>query len=83
MKEQTPQLGHAVNLHAMPCGGNSEPNPGDDDKMRASTTNIARRSFLARTSDSLIPETPKGCGDCITTIMGGQDDFAVLEVRLN
>jgi hypothetical protein len=24
------------------------------------------------TSDNLIRETPKGCGDCITTIMGGK-----------
>jgi hypothetical protein len=45
--------------------------------------NIARRSFLTMTSDSLIRETPKGCGDCITRIMGGQDYPAVLEVRLS
>jgi len=25
-KERTTKPGHAVNLHAMPCGGNSEPN---------------------------------------------------------
>jgi len=25
IKERAPQPGHAVNLHAMPCGGNSEP----------------------------------------------------------
>jgi hypothetical protein len=38
--------------------------------------NIARRSFLTTTSDSLVRETPKGCGDCITGIMGGQYDLA-------
>ena len=26
IKEQAPQLGHAINLHAMPRGGNGEPN---------------------------------------------------------
>ena len=26
MKERTTKPGHAVNLHAMLCGGNSEPN---------------------------------------------------------
>jgi len=25
IKERTPQPGHAINLRAMPCGGNSEP----------------------------------------------------------
>jgi hypothetical protein len=35
------------------------------------------------TSDILIRETPKGCEDYITTIMGGQHDPAVLEVRLS
>lgn len=57
--------------------------PGDDDKMRASTRNIARRKFRTKTSGSLIKETYKGCGDCNTTIMGGRDDSAVLEVRIN
>ena len=26
IKERAPRPGHAINLHAMPCGGNSEPN---------------------------------------------------------
>ena len=26
IKERTPQPGHAINLHALPCGGNNEPN---------------------------------------------------------
>jgi len=51
--------------------------------MRASMRNVARRSFLTTTSDSLLRETPKGYGNCITTIMGGQDEPAVLEVRLS
>jgi hypothetical protein len=50
---------------------------GDDHKLRGSTGNIARRSFRTTTSDSLLRETPKGCGNYITTIMGGQDDLAV------
>jgi hypothetical protein len=25
-RDRTPQPGNAVNLHAMPCGGNTEPN---------------------------------------------------------
>jgi protein-arginine kinase len=49
--------------------------------MKAITRNIARRNFLTTTSDSLLRETLKGFGDCITMVMGGQDDFAVLEVR--
>jgi hypothetical protein len=35
------------------------------------------------TSGNMIPEAPKCCGDCITTIMGGQDDPEVLEARLS
>jgi hypothetical protein len=55
----------------------------DDDKMRANARNIARRKLLKMTSDSLIRKTPEDCGDCITIIMGGQDDPAVLEVQIS
>jgi len=51
--------------------------------MRSSTRNIARISFRTMTADSLIRETPKGCEDCVTRIMGGQDDSTALEVRLS
>jgi hypothetical protein len=64
-------------------GGLARIDKPDDDKVRASTKNIAPRSFLKITSDSLLREIPKGCGDCITTIICGQDDLAVLEVRLS
>jgi hypothetical protein len=50
---------------------------GDDDKMRVSMRNIARSRFFTKTSDRLPRDTPKGCGNCIPTIMGGQDDPAV------
>ncbi len=55
----------------------------DGGKVKASTRNIDRRSFLKTTSDSLIRVIPKGRGNRITTMMGGQDDPAVLEVRLS
>ena len=69
-----------VCIVSQPPTGGREPSqpqgkPGNDDKMRASTRNISLRSFLTMTSDNLIQETPKGCGDWITTIMGGQDDL--------
>ena len=48
---------------------------GDDDKMRASTRNITHRGFLTITFGSLIRETPKGCRDCIATIMGDKTNL--------
>ena len=65
------------------CPSRPQGTLGDDDKMRASTRNIARRSFLTMTSDSLLKETFKGCGGCTATDMGGQGDPAVLDVRLS
>jgi hypothetical protein len=35
------------------------------------------------TSDNLIQEIPKRCGDFITTVMGGQHDHPVLELPLS
>jgi hypothetical protein len=54
---------------------------GDDDKISASTRNIARRNFLTVTSESMIRGAPRGCGDCTTTVMSGQVYHAVLERR--
>ena len=56
--------------------------PGDD-RIRASTGNIARRRFRTIPSDGLIRETSICCGDRIATIIAGQDDLALLEVRLS
>lgn len=54
----------------------------DGDKTRTSTMNVPHNYILTVTLNSLIRETPDGCGDFIIPVVGGQDVPANLEVRL-